>query len=428
MAQDKKFNISQLFAEANSGVVEEVPVPEPVSGDVSQDETPKFPKIEISRVKFNATHPNVDIEKKKEYLSELMKYIVKYDMAPFYEELCKEFGIELDDNVLKAMQEKNEKRLDIYTRELEDAEVNLGETEVRQALQKRAEYLCQIGHKQKAVDAFNATFEKTVGSGLKIDIVFCLVRMGFFFQDAAMIEDNITRAKKLIEEGGDWERKNRLRSYEAIYELGNREYEKAADLFVAAVPTFSAYELMSYEDLVFYTILSTMASMPRRRLYDKVINCNDVQEQINYVSTPKNGHTICAGKFLVSLYECNYDSYLKILCELEDVHIVMDPYMKEHTHHYSRLMRQRAYEQFLHPYASIKVSMMAASFGIPKLILDAELHEMAAAGLLNCRIDSVEGNVIMHIANKKTTLFKQLVKEGDVVINRMQKLSSVIYN
>uniref|UniRef100_A0A0N4Z0G1 26S proteasome non-ATPase regulatory subunit 6 n=1 Tax=Parastrongyloides trichosuri TaxID=131310 RepID=A0A0N4Z0G1_PARTI len=428
MVSKNQLDIAKIFAEANNESMDDGNVPEKTTTDITLDETPKFPKIEISRIKFYATHPNIPQEKKNIYLKELFEYICKYDMTPFYEELCKEYGLKKDEQVYKQMKEKNEKRLSDISKELEDAEINLGETEVRQALQKRAEYLCQIGYKEKAVEAFEATFAKTVGIGLKIDIVFCLVRMGLFFNDSAMIEENITRAQKLIEEGGDWERKNRLRSYEAIYKLANRDYERAGELFVAAVPTFSAYELMTYEDLVFYTILTTMATMPRRQLSEKVINCNDVQEQISYVETEKNAHTIAAGHFLKALYDCNYDKFLKILCNLEDKYLLFDPYFYEHVHHYSRLLRLVAYEQFLRPYASIKVQMMADSFGIPKEILDAELHEMAAAGLLNCRIDSVEGNVVMHVANKKTLSFKALIKEGDAVINRIQKLSSAIYN
>ncbi|CEF64301.1 Proteasome component (PCI) domain and Winged helix-turn-helix DNA-binding domain and 26S proteasome, regulatory subunit Rpn7 family-containing protein [Strongyloides ratti] len=428
MSLNNQLNIAKLFAEANNEPMEEGTALEKTTADNLPDETPKFPKIEISRLKFYATHPNISQEKKNAYLKELFEFICKYDMAPFYEDLCLEYGLKKDEQVLKQMKEKNEKRLSDISKELEDAEINLGETEVRQALQKRAEYLCQIGCKEKAVEAFEATFAKTVGIGLKIDIVFCLVRMGLFFNDSVMIEENITRAQKLIEEGGDWERKNRLRSYEAIYKLANRDYERAGELFVAAVPTFSAYELMSYEDLVFYTILTTMATMPRRELAEKVINCNDIQEQISYVDTEKNAHTITAGKFLRALYDCNYDKFLKILCDLEDKFLIIDPYFYEHIHYYSRHIRLVAYEQFLRPYASIKIQMMADSFGIPKEILDKELHEMAASGLLNCRIDSVEGNVVMHVANKKTSSFKILLKEGDAVINRIQKLSSAIYN
>lgn len=35
-----------------------------------------------------------------------------------------------------------------------------------------------------------------------------------------------------------------------------RDMKGAAELFLEAVPTFGAYELMTYEDLIFYTVIS----------------------------------------------------------------------------------------------------------------------------------------------------------------------------
>lgn len=59
-------------------------------------------------------------------------------------------------------------------------------------------------------------------------------------------------------QGGDWERKNRLRSYEGLYKMAVRDFKGASALFLEAVPTFGSYELISYEQLVFYTVVSCM--------------------------------------------------------------------------------------------------------------------------------------------------------------------------
>lgn len=74
----------------------------------------------------------------------------------------------------------------------------------------------------------------------------------------------MTKAKELMEQvwcplktvkliilcqGGDWERKNRLRSYEALHKMSIRDFSGAAALFLEAVPTFGSYELMTYEQL-----------------------------------------------------------------------------------------------------------------------------------------------------------------------------------
>lgn len=68
-------------------------------------------------------------------------------MAPYYEGLCKDLKWQLDGDLLNKMKKANEeelKRLDVV---LEDAEKNLGESEIRDAMMAKAEYLIRIGDK-----------------------------------------------------------------------------------------------------------------------------------------------------------------------------------------------------------------------------------------------------------------------------------------
>lgn len=68
-------------------------------------------------------------------------------MAPFYEQLCKDLKWKCDENLLKNMKVANEAELKKLDISIEDAEKNLGETEVREFMLKKAEYLCKIGDK-----------------------------------------------------------------------------------------------------------------------------------------------------------------------------------------------------------------------------------------------------------------------------------------
>lgn len=45
-----------------------------------------------------------------------------------------------------------------------------------------------------------------------MDMVFSILRLGMFYQDWPMVKQRITDAKKMFEEGADWERKNRLKA------------------------------------------------------------------------------------------------------------------------------------------------------------------------------------------------------------------------
>ena len=68
-------------------------------------------------------------------------------MAPFYQEICKDLGWNLDQKLLDRMKAENESELKKLDEAVEDAEKNLGETEVRDFMLKKAEYLSRIGDK-----------------------------------------------------------------------------------------------------------------------------------------------------------------------------------------------------------------------------------------------------------------------------------------
>ncbi len=117
-------------------------------------------------------------------------------MLPFYNVLCEQFKWKHDSELVSKMKNENEIKLKQLSDTITDAEENLGESEVREGHLARAEYLCKIGDKEKAVTAFRETTEKTVGLGQKLDILFTLIRMGFFWNDNDLIVRNIEKAKR----------------------------------------------------------------------------------------------------------------------------------------------------------------------------------------------------------------------------------------
>lgn len=68
-------------------------------------------------------------------------------MAPYYECLCKDLNWQLDVELVNNMKKANEDELKRLDDVLEDAEKNLGESEIRDAMMAKAEYLIRIGDK-----------------------------------------------------------------------------------------------------------------------------------------------------------------------------------------------------------------------------------------------------------------------------------------
>lgn len=123
---------------------------------------------------------------------------------------------------------------------------------------------------ERAIEAHEEAFEKTAGKGTKIDLVLTMIRISFFHADQARATTLIDRAQKLVDEGGDWDRRNRLKVYEALELLSVRSFQKASELLLDALPTFTATELIEYDEFVTLCVLAGVFSLERKDLKQKV--------------------------------------------------------------------------------------------------------------------------------------------------------------
>ena len=56
---------------------------------------------------------------------------------------------------------------------------------------------------------------------------------------ASFIKANIAKAHQMLEEGGDWDRRNRLKVYEGLYMMSIRDFTAGSKLFLDGVSTFA---------------------------------------------------------------------------------------------------------------------------------------------------------------------------------------------
>ena len=85
-----------------------------------------------------------------------------------------------------------------------------------------------------------------------------------------IIVDDANGYRRLIQKGGDWDRLNRLKVYRALHLICIRQFSKAAELFIDALSTFTATELLDYKQFVEFTIISGVVSLNRVDLKKKV--------------------------------------------------------------------------------------------------------------------------------------------------------------
>jgi 26S proteasome regulatory subunit N7 len=248
-----------------------------------------------------------------------------------------------------------------------------------------------------------------------------MIRIGLFFGDRLFVKKTIERAETLVESGGDWDRRNRLKAYKGMHLLTIRSYSIAAPLLLDSLSTFTSYELCSYSALVIYSVLAGSLSLKRVDFKDKVVDAPEIkailgagEDQLAALSgeissgpgvreeemkdptvlktTPAGATTavnltsFAAGaahaenevpvdfsplaNLVNSLYNGNYRSFFVALAAVEDQFLNQDRYLFEHRAWFVREMRLRAYQQLLQSYRVVGLTSMANDFGVTVDYLD----------------------------------------------------------
>jgi len=374
----------------------------------------KLPNLDYAQWKYQLLLPDEICPEKAEIKKKLMEAISEHNMAPFYLNLCEELKWTVDQTLLKKMNEENEKKLEKLEASIKDALENLGESEVKDAMLAKADHFNRIGDKAKAIPQYQLTFEQTVGSGQKLDVIFTNIRMGLFWRDNDLTKKNIDKARSMVDAGSDWDRRNRLKVYEGVYNMSIRNFHKAAHLFLETLSTFSAVELMDYKTFIYYTILMSAVSLDRPHLKKKIIDSPEVLAVVD--SLP------FVGEFMQSLYQLNYAPFIQALAQITDL-IKKDYFLAAHAGFFCKEMRIIAYSQLLESYRSVTLEKIAQSFGVSVEFIDSELSRFIASGRLNAKIDKVGGVVDTNRSDSKSIQFHSTVKSGDLLLNRIQKLS-----
>jgi 26S proteasome regulatory subunit N7 len=99
-----------------------------------------------------------------------------------------------------------------------------------------------------------------------------IVRLGFSFSDTDIVTTNTDKAEKcvvspavflanlplhrLIDEGGDWDCRNRLKVYTGLHFLSIRQFKRGGELLLEVLRTFIATELPGYNKFVGLTVIA----------------------------------------------------------------------------------------------------------------------------------------------------------------------------
>lgn len=191
----------------------------------------------------------------------------------------------------------------------------------------------------------------------------------------------------------------------------------AASLLIDCIATFSCTELCSYPDFILYTMMTNILYLPRTDLKAKIIDGSEilsVKDDVMPVFT-----------LVKCLYDCDYKGYLQAMVEVESV-LLADRFLFPHAGYIMRELHVLGYKQFLDSYKSVTLVSMAQSFGVSVDFLDVQLSRFIAAGRLTAKIDKFGGVVETNRPDLKNAQYRDMIQQGDLLLNRIQKLARVV--
>ena len=128
-------------------------------------------------------------------------------------------------------------------------------------------------------------------------------------------------------------------------------------------------------------------------------------------------------EFTSSLYNSEYALFFRTLAEVEQRYLLPSRILSRHTQYYVREMRLISFAQLLESYRSVALDSMAAAFGVTTDFMDRELSRFSSAGRLPAVIDKVDGIIENRRPDQQNSHYNRIIKEGDVLLNSLQKLS-----
>lgn len=386
---------------------------------VEDEKVPQSTLLKLLEMKFLLSLPESDYpaSERQSTKSKILEIIEKDRMAPYLEWISGELKWPIDQTLKDRLQEENAKELKTLEDKIEDYKQNAGDSEVREGMLARAQFYFRIGSYASAQKAFEETFEKTVGSSSKIDVVFALIRMALAFEKMDDVAKNIERAKSLVASGGDWERKNLLQVYEGVYLMLIRNFAGAAKLFIDSIATFTCYELMSYEQFMFFTCCLSLLHLDRVTLKQKILQSPEV---LGVIDSVPNLRTL-----VFNFHKCSYQPFFEAMSDMIP-QISRDPYFSRHLHYYLRELRIRAYSQFLASYRSASLASMAQAFGVSESFIDSELYRFISAGRIHAKIDQISGVVETSRPDQRNVQYNAIIKDGDALLNKIQRLTKLV--
>jgi len=176
-----------------------------------KNEEENLPNMRLSHMCFLYSQEDDDLvsrEEKEGLKSDILKCVEQDNMTPFYLDVCQKFGWIADEALVATMKKKNEDALNTIAEKIEFAVKNEGDAEILEQMMIRLKLAIRTGDKEEALKQFAEVRKKSISTTQKIELLMDEARLGMFSNDLEMMKTKIKDAKTMVDDGGDWDKRN----------------------------------------------------------------------------------------------------------------------------------------------------------------------------------------------------------------------------
>ncbi len=178
---------------------------------------------------------------------------------------------------LTALDTHHDSIIKILRDAITKAKEEAGDMEVLHAHMDVARYCAKCTTKESAMSAYEEVVSlPKLSIGKKLDAYLEMARVCSFWGDWKLMNETLAKAAKVIGKGGDWDRRNRLKAYQALSYLCMRDLKSASTLLVDGIATFSCMELCEYSEFITYAIVTNLLYLKRTELKKSIIDGSEI--------------------------------------------------------------------------------------------------------------------------------------------------------
>ncbi|MEN2496365.1 MAG: 26S proteasome non-ATPase regulatory subunit 6 [Marteilia pararefringens] len=380
----------------------------------SDENEQKWPPIALPKLHYQLVKGLFETEAEKSAaLEQCSAIIVENSMTPYYIILCKDLNLSINESLKEKLSAANSQEIQKIDENYDLAQKSEGEEDVIKIMQKKADFLMNIGSKLESIEILEEILKKNITLDCKSDCLFKVAFINFYHRDFSNLKTTLSRLQETLDLYVSWEGKNKFKVYNGLFAIINGNFSEACSNLLDAVSTFNTPELLSFEDLVCFAVSVAMLTLSRRDLKDQVIDGQGVQEGLYGAPLIQ--------KFLKSLYSCNYAEFMLNLANIEQ-EMKKSYFMADTYHLYVEDIRVVAYSQLLESYSSLSLDYMAELFGVNSQFMDEEIAHYVAKDKLNCKINLVTRTITTVVPNTINMKYKEIIRRGDLLLTDMERL------